>query len=108
MVIDGYMLNFKETNVFMRMVVRGATLKLEKEIGLSPDGYTVQVSNLDPLTELVIMMASLGWFDGGDRKFEMPIEKALVTVDENKLDIVIRLVLCEPTHCTPEPTFYIS
>lgn len=54
------------------------------------------------------MMASLGWFDGGDRKLEIPIERLLVTVVENKLDIVIKLVLCDPTHCTPEPTFYIS
>lgn len=32
------MLNFKEASEFMRMVARGVTLKLEKEMGLSPDG----------------------------------------------------------------------
>jgi hypothetical protein len=32
------MLNFKETSVFMRIVVSELTLKLEKEIGVSPDG----------------------------------------------------------------------
>jgi hypothetical protein len=32
------MLNFNETSEFMRMVVSGVTLKLEKGIGFSPDG----------------------------------------------------------------------
>lgn len=68
----------------------------------------MQVSNLNPLNSVVITIASLGWLDGGDRKLEIPIEKVLETVVENKLDIVIMLVLGEPTHCTPEPTFYIS
>lgn len=49
MVMEGYMLNFKDTCVFMRMVVSGVTLKLVKAMGLSPDGKTVQVSSLDPL-----------------------------------------------------------
>ncbi len=66
----------------------------------------MQVSSLDPPVNVVMMIASLGWFDGGDRKLEIPIEKVVVTdpVPEKMLDIVIRLLLWVPMHCT-EPTF---
>jgi len=44
------------------MTVGGGVVaeKLVKAIGLNPVGNTVQVSNLDPLKKVVMMMASLG------------------------------------------------
>jgi hypothetical protein len=53
----------------------------------------VQVSSLDVPLYVVMMIASLGWFDGGDKKFDIPIEKVELVVPEKRLDIVIRLVL---------------
>jgi hypothetical protein len=62
MAIGGIIANLSETKLLMRMTVGGGVVaeKLVKAIGLNPVGNTVQVSNLDPLKKVVMMMASLG------------------------------------------------
>lgn len=68
----------------------------------------MQVSSLDPLWKVVMTIASLGWLEGGERKFDIVIEKVELVVLEKMLVKVTKLLLDVPLQKVPEPVVYFN